>query len=186
MAFVRADVTRVAVTFVAFEAAWFACVLSAARGNALIGVGAAAAAVALHFALSGERLTDVMLLGAALGIGLLWDTALGRFDLVEYASPGPLPGWAPSWILALWALFATLLRGPLRWLQHRPLLAALLGGIGGALSYAGAARLGACRFPNFLRAMPVLVIGWGLITPLLIELARRLEAGRLAHESAPR
>ena len=59
-------------------------------------------------------------------------------------SPGPLPMLAPAWILALWALFAIALREPLRWLHGRWPLAALLGALGGPLSYAGAERLGAC------------------------------------------
>ncbi|MFN3304721.1 MAG: DUF2878 domain-containing protein [Roseateles sp.] len=161
---------------IAFQLAWFACVLGAARGMPAWGIAAVAAAVALQLVVSDARLADVALLAAALAVGLVWDTALLRAGIVVYASPGPLADWAPGWILALWALFATVLREPLRWLHGRWLLAAVVGGLGGALSYWGAVRLGAGQLPDFALAMGVLAAGWALMTPGLLALARRLEA----------
>lgn len=167
-------------SFLAFQGAWFACVMSAARGQPGAGVAAVLLVCAVQLALSPARREDLVLAGTALVLGLFWDTAMLRGGVVEYASPGPVPGWAPVWILALWLLFATLLRGPLQWLHGRWLLSALLGGVGGALSYLGAVRLGAGHIANLWQAMGVLGLGWGVMTPLLIELARRLEARRPA------
>lgn len=181
----RPRTLRLAANLLAFQVAWFACVIGAARGEPLAGVAAAALAIALHGALSGERAKEALLIGAALAIGLAWDTAMLRAGFVVYASPGPLPQLAPAWILALWALFATTLRDPLRWLHGRPVLAALLGGVGGALSYASAARLGACEFPDAGRALAVLAVGWGVIAPVLVEAARRLDAPRPLAGVAP-
>jgi len=130
----------------------------------------------VQLALSPARREDLWLAGAAVALGLLWDTAMLRTGVVAYASPGPVPGWAPAWILALWLLFATLLRGPLQWLHGRWRLSALLGGIGGAFSYWSAVRLGAGYFPHLQAALLVLGLGWAVMTPLLTELARRLEA----------
>ena len=158
----------------AFQLAWFACVLGAAQGRPDLGILAVAAAVALQFAVSKARSHEAVLLGAALLMGLAWDSTMARSGIVIYTSPGPLPDWAPGWILALWALFATTLRGPLRWLHGRWLLTAIIGGISGAFSYLGAVRLGAGRFPEPVLAMLVLGAGWAVITPLLIELAKRL------------
>lgn len=160
----------------AFQAAWFACVLGAARQMAALGVAAVAVAVGLQFLVSPARARDAALLAVSVAVGFVWDTVLARSGIVEYASPGPFEGWAPGWILALWALFSTTLGEPLRWLHGRRTLAALVGGLGGALSYWGAVRLGAGHFPDFALAMAVLAVGWGLITPGLIELARWLDA----------
>ncbi|HEY1089746.1 MAG TPA: DUF2878 domain-containing protein [Burkholderiaceae bacterium] len=162
------------INLLAFQLAWFVCVLGAARGAPVPGIAAVSAAVALQLVLSSARAHDAALIAVALAIGLAWDTVMVRTGTVVYAAPGPLPDWAPGWILALWALFATTLREPLRWLHGRWLLAALIGGGGGALSYAGAVRLGAGHFPDATRAMCVLAAGWAVITPLLIELARWL------------
>ena len=171
----RARLLRLALGFVLFQAAWFGCVLGAARGQPGVGIAAVAGVVLLALVFSKARAAELGLLGIALAVGLVWDSLLARSGIVVYASPGPLPGWAPAWILALWALFAPMLREPLRWLHGRPLWAALFGGVGGALSYAAAARLGACRFPDATLAMAVLGIGWALIVPTLLAAAQRLE-----------
>ena len=166
---------RLALGFALFQGAWFLCVIGAARGQAAPGIAAVAALLTLWLAFSRARSVEFALIGLALAVGVVWDSLLARTGLVVYASPGPLAGWAPAWILALWALFAPMLREPLRWLHGRPVLAALFGGIGGALSYAAAARLGACRFPDPVLALAVLGVGWALIVPLLLAAAQRLE-----------
>ncbi|MFG6413139.1 DUF2878 domain-containing protein [Roseateles sp. DC23W] len=166
--------------FALFQAAWFACVLGAAHGHSRWGVLAVAAVVALTWAASNARSDELRLTALALLLGLVWDTAMLQLGLLVYASPGPLPALAPPWILALWALFATLLSGPLAWLQGRPLLAALMGAVGGPLSYLAAVRLGAGSFPHDSRALLVLAIGWGLMTPALTEATRHLAQRRRA------
>lgn len=160
----------------AFEFAWFACVLGAAHGWPWAGVAVTAVVIGGFVALSDKPRADAALIGAALAIGLLWDSALLNLGWVAYAAPGPLPLLAPGWILALWALFAITLRAPLRWLHTRLPLAALLGAIGGPLSYAAAERLGACRLPEPGLALAALALGWAAITPLLLVLARRWDA----------
>ena len=166
---------RLAIGVLAYQGAWFACVAGAAHGHAAAGVAAAMIVVALQLAWSDRRAADAALIAIAVGLGLVWDSALAATGVVEYASPGPLSGWSPAWILALWALFASMLREPLRWLHGRPWTAAVLGGVGGALSYGGAERIGACRFVDAAVAWPVLALGWAVMTPLLLELARRFE-----------
>ncbi|MGE5088156.1 MAG: DUF2878 domain-containing protein [Candidatus Levyibacteriota bacterium] len=162
-------------TFALFQGAWFACVLGAARGEAALGIAAVVAAVGLLLAFSTDRGAELRLIVVSLAVGAAWDSLLARSGIVVYAAPGPLPGWAPAWILGLWALFAVMLREPMRWLHGRPLLAALIGGAGGALSYAAAERLGACALPDRPRALLVLGAGWALIVPLLLALGQRLD-----------
>ena len=179
-----ARLLRLAIGFALFQGAWFGCVIGAARGQAGAGIAVLAGVVLLALVFSKARAAELGLLGIALVVGLVWDSLLARSGIVVYASPGPLPGWAPAWILALWALFAPMLREPLRWLHGRPLLTALFGGVGGALSYAAAARFGACHFPDPLLAMGVLGVGWALIVPLLLAAAQRLERATAASADA--
>jgi hypothetical protein len=178
VSFVTPRGVRLAVNLVAFQIAWFACVIGAARGAAGIGIAAVGAAIALHFLLSPARGREALRTLAALAIGMAWETTLVRAGIVAYASPEPLAAWAPAWILALWALFATALGEPLRWLRGRPMLASALGAVGGALSFASAERLGACSLPDATRSLFVIAAGWSVITPALVELARRLELPR--------
>jgi hypothetical protein len=167
---------RLAATVVAFELAWFACVLGAAHGWAGAGVALTMGVVAGFIAWSDKPRVDAALVAAALVVGLAWDSALLQLGWIAYAAPGPLPGLAPPWILALWALFAVTLRAPMRALHRRLALAAVLGAIGGPLSYAAAARLGACTLLRPEAALVALALGWAVITPLLLGLARRWDA----------
>lgn len=169
---------RLALELALFQGAWFACVVGAAEGHAFWGGLAAALAVGLLLAASDRRGADALLVATAVATGLVWDSALAFLGLVQYASPGPMDAVTPAWILALWALWGVVLRGPLRWLHGRARTAAVLGAASGALSYAAASRLGACRFEEPVLAMVVLALGWAAITPLHLALARRLDRGR--------
>jgi len=170
-----AGALRLGAGFVLFQAAWFACVIGAARGQVTAGIVAVAVVVAILVAWSARPGADLRLVVLAVATGVVWDSLLALTGVIEYASPGPLPGVAPLWILALWALLAPMLREPMRWLHGRPIPAALLGAAGGVLSYAAAQRLGACAFPDPALAVFVLGAGWALIVPLLLAAAQRVE-----------
>lgn len=171
---------RVLASIAIFEAAWFACVASAAHGRMGWGIGAATISILWQLAISSRRRADLLLMVAALGTGLLWESFLVQARLVVYASHAPFAAIAPLWILALWVQLGAVLREPLRWLHARPWIAALLGAVGGAAAFAAAARLGACRFPNTALALVVLAAGWAVALPLLLRLARRLDLQRPA------
>ncbi len=169
---------RLVATFVLFEAAWFACVLGAARGEMGWGIAAILVSIGWQLAFSRRRRTDLRLIAAAFGVGLVWDTLLVQSNLIVYSSHEPFAAVAPLWILALWAQLGSVLREPLRWLHGRPWLGAVLGAAGGAAAYAAAARLGACEFPDPHVALGVLAIGWGILLPALIYLAQCMDPSR--------
>ena len=164
---------RLLAALVVFESAWFACVLGAAHGWPWAGIGVVLVVVAASVAWSAKPAVEAALVAAAVAVGLAWDTAMLQLGWIAYAEPGPLPMLAPAWILTLWALLAIALREPLRWLHARLPLAALLGALGGPLSYAGAERLGACMLSRPVEATIALAIGWAAMLPLLLALARR-------------
>lgn len=173
---------RVVANIVAFEIGWFACVLGAAHGQPMLGIAVAALVIVLHLWLAAERARAALLIGVAVAVGAIWDTAMLHLGWIAYAAAGPWSGFAPLWILALWALFATTLDVSMQRLQARPLLAALLGLIGGPLSYLGAARLGACELVERGAALAAQGGGWALITPLLLTFARHLHGRRSLRE----
>lgn len=167
---------RLALIFIGFQAAWFGCILGVARGLPWMGIAAVAVVVGLQLLASSSPRQDALLVGLAMALGLVWDTALLQLGVVEYAATGPIEGAAPAWILALWALLGVNLREALQWLHGRWWLAALVGGVSGALSYVGAVRLGAGRLPDLGLAVAVLALGWAVITPVLTESARWMAA----------
>lgn len=167
--------SSVLVNFAAFQIGWFACVLSAAHDWPAAGTAAAAAIVAVHVYRAARPLEEIKLIGAALLLGVLWDSLLLNLGWLAFASGSVVPGVAPHWILALWALFAMTLNVSLAWLKRRLLAGAVLGAIAGPLAYWGGARLGAVVLAQPVPAITALSIGWGLITPLLALLARRFD-----------
>lgn len=149
---------------VGYQIAWFATVVSAARGFSWLGVTAAALFTAANLVWSAQRSLDLKLISMAVALGVLSDGGLARLNLVEFASPSPaIPSsGAPLWIVTLWMAFAVTLNRSLAWLQQRPMFAVAFGAIGGPLAYGAAAKgWGSVRFePPSWRAEVWLAISW--------------------------
>jgi hypothetical protein len=152
---------KVVLNFVACQLAWSACVLGGANGRPLAGALVAAAVIGLHLALARRPAPEALLILAASLIGLVWDSALIAIGLFTYPSGILVPGLAPYWMIALWAVFATSLNLSMGFLKGRLWLAALVGGIGGPVSYLAGGRLGGLEMSD-----PVLL-------PVLTHLAAR-------------
>jgi hypothetical protein len=159
-----------------FQVGWFTCVLGAARGKPWLGL-ALVAIIVCGWVMSAPRPSALLQLTVLTGlVGYSWDSWLSVSGLIGYP-PGPLsPPLAPLWILALWLLFATTLHISMRWLQSKLALAALLGALAAPLSYLAAARFGALTLPRMQPALWALALGWAGLVPLLLRLARRLNA----------
>ena len=163
------------VNFLAFQAGWFATVLGAANGMPWLGPVVVLAVVALHLRTSRRPAAEARLVAFAILLGLVADSVLLATGWIAYPNGNWLPGLAPYWIVMLWALFATTLNVSMRWLHGRYLLAAVFGAVGGPLSYLAGARLGAMSFVEIGPAVVALAVGWGVIMPVLVLIASRLE-----------
>ena len=122
-----------------------------------------------------------LLLAAGL-LGLIFDTAFvagGVFTPLQHLFPRPI---SPPWMICLWLNFAATLNVSMAWLRGRYLLAALFGAIGGPLAYYSGAKLGAIGALPTTTGMLLLAIGWGIMTPLLVWLARALSVGKKTPE----
>jgi hypothetical protein len=167
--------SKVIINFILFQIGWFACVLSGAAEQPMIGVLVAAFIIAFHLWQSDYPGPEFFLLIIAMGIGVLWDSLLVAFSLLNYKSGIFVANIAPYWIVALWALFASTLNVSLRWLKYKYLTSAMLGSIAGPLAYYGGSRLGALEFINFELALILLALGWAVFTPLLVKLSRNFD-----------
>ncbi len=159
---------------VGYQLVWFAIVISASRGQPLWGIAAALVFIALQFHYSATPNSDARALLAAFLCGFLMDGALAATGWLHYASPlVALP--APVWILTLWMAFAMTLNHSMAFLRGKPVLAALLGGIGGPLAYLGAARgFDAVVFSTpAWQAIALLAIGWAIALATLAVLTER-------------
>jgi len=173
------------VNFVAFQIGWFACVLGAAHGLPWAGTGVALAIVAWHLAHAARPRAELALVLIAAGIGALWDSGLSALGWIRYPNGVLIEGAAPYWIVAMWMLFATTLNASLGWLKSRMALAVLFGALGGPLAYLGGAKLGALTFAAQDAALVALSLGWAVLTPLLLQLARRFDGFTSAHPVRP-
>jgi hypothetical protein len=158
-----------------FQAGWFACVLGAARGMPWLGPLVVLVAVALHLRVARRPLLELYLLLSAAAVGLVVDSLLLSSGWLEYPSGLWLAGFAPYWIVAMWMLFATTLNVSLAWLHGRPVLAALLGAVGGPLSYLGGEKLGGISLLEPVHALAALAVAWAIAMPALMSLAARLD-----------
>ena len=159
------------VNFAAFQAAWFACVVGAARGWFWLGPVVAVAAVGLHLATACARARELILIAAVGILGTVVDAAL---IAMGFFAPLGDRGWLPpAWFIALWPAFATLLNGCLGWMSGRYVLGAVCGAVGGPLSYWSAARLGAIRLhANTALGLSAVAIEWAIVTPVLLRMAK--------------
>ncbi len=154
-----------------FQIAWFAAVLGAAKGMSWLGPLVMVPVLGVHLAMAENRSGEIKLLVAAGILGFLFDTALvtaGIFLPVPYLLPRP---FSPPWMVGLWLNFAATLNVSLGWLRGRYFLAVIFGAIGGPLAYYGGARMGATEALPTTHGLLVLIVMWGIMTPLLLWLA---------------
>jgi hypothetical protein len=169
---------KLLVNFAAFQFGWFACVLGAANGLPWLGPMVVAAAVALHLLTARRPRSELCLVLAAMGLGLVADSALLATGWLSYPVGLWLPGLAPYWIIAMWALFATTLNVSMGWMRGRPVLTVLMGAIGGPLSYLAGEKLGAIELTRPVHALAALALAWAIAMPLLMWLAARFDGIR--------
>jgi|LakMenE01Jun11ns_1017448.scaffolds.fasta_scaffold9864349_2 hypothetical protein len=179
--------SKIILNAVVFQAAWFACVLGGANDLALAGTLTVIGVIAMHLALAQRAMPEALLIAAATAIGLVWESAVVASGLIRYTTGNLVPGLAPYWIVAMWALFATSLNLSMAWLKGRPWLAALAGAVGGPLAYLAGERLGGLEMSDPLLALGAQALGWAVLLPVLVRLATRLDgfAPAASTESAP-
>lgn len=161
-----------------YQANWFICVLG---GNSLLWL--ALLLVGLHFLLSPQRKNDLILAFTVLPAGVAIDATLEAVGLFSFSAAGvPIP-W---WLMVIWLTLATLPNHSLAWLQHRPVLSAVLAAIGGPAAYLGGAQLGVATI-NWDHGLAIGVLGlvWALFWPLVMHFAGRLATVSEASTTAP-
>jgi len=171
----RVDSVAFVANVALFQAGWFACVLGASHGLPWIGAITAAIVVAWHVARAAHPVIELRLVGTAAAVGALFETVLVQSGWISFPGGMLVDGIAPYWMVAMWALFATTLNVSLRWLRPHAWLAALLGAVGGPAAYYAGVRLGALEFTTAGAALAAIAIGWAILTPLLLRVARRLD-----------
>ena len=172
------------VNFIGFQVGWFACVLGAANDKELLGMIIALGIVIYHVVNQGDSRKELKLVLAATVIGLLWETWVLNLNILRYPSHPEALFWAPTWLIMMWALFATTINLSMGWLKGRWVLAVIMGAIFGPLAFVAGEKLDAVVFLDSTLSMITLAIGWGLLMPLLLWLAGRINHNFNSQENA--
>ncbi|MBM4255634.1 MAG: DUF2878 domain-containing protein [Deltaproteobacteria bacterium] len=163
------------VNIITFYLAWFACVLGAAHQYLFLGPLAVLVLLGLHFYLLAgySPVQEFRLLITAGALGLVLDSLQAFLGVFAFANVTPGRWVSPLWMVVLWIAFATTLHTSLRWLSGKYTLAAVLGAVGGPLSYYSGAKLGALVLsPDLTLSFVVMAIVWGIAMPILVWLAK--------------
>lgn len=151
---------------VLFYAGWFACVIGGDSAWLLVGL----AALAVHLLWISSWREDGALIISVTVLGTVLDTVLRTLGVFQFKEPGPL---IPFWLMLLWALLATTLRHCLAWSARPEWRAALLGALGGPLSYYAGSQLAGVQFGfGLLPSMAGLALLWAVVFVGLQRLAR--------------
>jgi len=159
--------------YVTFQIGWLACVLSAAHGRPLLGLLVAILILGLHLALAPRLRQEIKMLLVCATIGSIFDSLLLATGWVSYPNGEWIPGVAPYWIVAMWFLFCATLNLSMGWLKGKLVLAAVMGALGGPLSYIAGQNLNAIRLENPEAALIAVAIAWTFMMPVLCVLAER-------------
>jgi hypothetical protein len=161
--------------FIGFQIGWFACVVGAAQGYPLVAVAVASIIVILHLLRENNIYIELCLIVSAVFIGLIWESLLLASNWLSYSSSENNALFAPVWLVAMWALFATTINHSMAWLKDRYFLALILGAIFGPLAFIAGENLGAVVFVDRTMALVALALGWSGLMPLLLWLAERIK-----------
>jgi len=106
--------------------------------------------------------------------------------LVEYPGPGAQGMLVPSWIVAMWVLFATTINYGFSWLKRHWAIASIFGLLGGPMAFFAGSAAGAAEFSDPVIALAVIGVGWAILLPLLALIADTIIDSTLLEPGPPR
>lgn len=156
---------------VLFKLGWVACILAAAALLPEFAVLAVTIVVLIHLARTPVPAKEAFFLFCAALLGLAWESVVLFTGLVEYPGLGAESLLAPSWIVAMWVLFATTINYGFKWLKRHWAIASFFGLVGGPMAFFAGSAAGAAEFSNPVAALAVIGVGWAILLPLLTLIA---------------
>ena len=162
------------VNFGLFHLGWLACVIGAASNMSLLGSSIAILLIAVHLYRVANFRAELYLIVAALVIGLIWESLLLTQNWLAYAGSSIGSNLAPYWLVIMWALFATTINISMAWMKDRWLLAMVMGAIFGPMAFIAGEKLGAVEFIDNQRGLIALSLGWAVLMPLILWIAKRI------------
>ena len=149
-----------------FNITWFAIVTTE---SAVVAPILATLHLLIHFTVMGKGFIELKVVAQVTLIGIVLDQLLFYLNVFNVAGLSSLP---PLWLSCLWPVLATTLMHAFVGLQRRPLLAMILGGVGGALSFIAGTRLTSVAFESEFFGPVIIGALWAVLFPLLLQIPR--------------
>ena len=166
--------------FIGLQATWAACAYGATHAMPLLGVYVGLAYITAHFIFSKLPVRDLKIMLIIGFIGIALDSVFAQLNLLSF------PGFTnqylpiPSWLMALWFVFALMVPHSLFWLRKNLKIASVAGAIGGSLSYFLGHKLGALHFAEPLwKTFMFYFIEWGLLFPIALLIVKYFTSTQL-------
>lgn len=139
-----------------YQSIWFLCILSNQIGPLI-----SLLLIVVHLVTTNKRAADLRMMAFLVFLGLLVDGTLHQVGFFSFANSGvPIP----FWLVVIWLGLAITPHHSLAWMQNRPLLSALFGGLGGPAAYWAGVRLGAASFNwPLASSLGLLALLWALL-----------------------
>ena len=154
--------------FIGFQIVWAICAFGAINNTPLLGALSGVIYILLHFIFTQTKLLDAITMLSVAAIGIILDSINSYFGLISFNSADHM---LPIWLIMLWFSFSLILPHSLNWLSNYPLLAIILGGIGGSGSYFIGHQLGAISLSSPLYpSLIVYFIQWAILVPAALWL----------------
>ena len=128
--------------FLGLQVTWAACAYGATHSQPMLGVIVGAIYLILHFSFTPTRRNDILTMCMLASFGIAMDYINMRIGIISFNNINQ-SNFIPLWLITLWCVFSLMIPHSLHWLSKKPLLAFILGGIGGSSSYWLGHKLGA-------------------------------------------
>ena len=161
--------------FVGFQIVWLACAWGVPREIWALPILSGLVYLTWIIRTTTPRRPLILLILQGICLGLLVDTVLINFNLLQFKGmyPAPLEWLSPFWMTILWAAFAASFPYSFMWLQKKYFLAFVLGGLFGPIAYYSGEKFGAIE-PISIIGIISLGVLWGISMFIMVKLSEQI------------
>tara|TARA_B110000014_G_C20123980_1_gene597236 strand:+ start:4282 stop:4800 length:519 start_codon:yes stop_codon:yes gene_type:complete len=162
--------------FFGFKICWLLCAFCTQWEQPYLGPIATLIFILIHLFIVKFKARDIKIIILAIMCGIIFDSSFSFFNIITYQG-GILTNYnlAPLWILSMWGGFSLTMLYTLESIKEKYFISALLGGLGGPLSYSAGVGIGSLSIQSNLSYL-LLAVCWGSIIPILFLCINKLES----------
>ena len=158
--------------FLGLQITWAACAYGATHSQPMLGVIVGVIYLIFHFSFTPTRRNDILTMCCLATFGIAMDYINMRIGIISFSDTSE-SNFIPLWLITLWCVFSLMIPHSLHWLSKKPLLAFMLGGLGGSSSYWLGHKLGAIMLSQPLTmSVAVYFIEWAFYIVIAYSIFR--------------